>query len=99
VRTYSSGMAMRFAFAISTCVTADIILMDEWLSVGDASFFEKAQQRLRRLVDEAKILVITSHNEQLIRKNCNRIMRLDHGELAGIEDVSAPTAAPLPLAI
>lgn len=99
VRTYSSGMAMRLAFAISTSVSADIILMDEWLSVGDATFFEKAQQRLRRLVDEAKILVITSHNEQLIRENCNRIMRLDHGELIGIEDVAAPVAAPLPRAI
>ncbi len=81
VRTYSSGMAMRLAFAISTCVNADIILMDEWLSAGDASFTEKAQQRLRRVLDQAKILVLASHSEDQIRKNCNRVLRLDHGEV------------------
>jgi len=89
VRTYSSGMAMRLAFAISTSISADIILMDEWLSVGDASFSEKAQQRLQAVLDQAKILVIASHNEELIRKNCNKIMRLDHGELVGFEQVNA----------
>jgi lipopolysaccharide transport system ATP-binding protein len=93
LRTYSSGMAMRLAFAISTCVDADIILMDEWLSVGDASFAEKAAQRLARVLDRAKILVLASHNEPLIRKNCNKIMRLDHGEIAGFENISVTTAA------
>ena len=89
LRTYSSGMAMRLAFAMSTSVTADIILMDEWLSVGDAAFSEKAQNRLKRLLDQAKILVLASHDERLIRKNCNRILRLDHGELAGFEALLA----------
>jgi len=89
VRTYSTGMCMRLAFAVSTNISADIILMDEWLSVGDASFSEKAQQRLHALVDQAKILVLASHNDELIRKNCNRIMRLDHGELVGFENLSA----------
>ncbi len=81
MRTYSSGMSMRLAFAISTSVKADIILMDEWLSAGDASFTEKAQTRLTRLVDQAKILVLASHDEGLIHRNCNKIMRLDHGDL------------------
>ena len=99
VRTYSSGMAMRLAFAISTSISADIILMDEWLSAGDASFAEKAQRRLNSLLSQAKILVLASHNDQLIRNNCNRIMRLDHGELAGFEEVSAPAAVRMPLAI
>ena len=81
VRTYSSGMAMRLAFAVSTSVSADIILMDEWLSVGDASFAKKAQARLGRLIEQAKILVIASHDENLIRANCNKIMRLEHGRL------------------
>jgi lipopolysaccharide transport system ATP-binding protein len=89
VRTYSSGMVMRLAFAISTCISADIILMDEWLSVGDPAFREKAQQRLRRMLDQAKILVLASHDEQLIRDNCNRILRLDHGRLVGDERVGA----------
>ncbi len=99
MRTYSSGMAMRLAFAISTSVPADVVLMDEWLSVGDASFSEKAQQRLRRLLDQAKILVLASHNEKLIRDNCNKMVRLDHGELVGFEEVGAPAAGRLPRAI
>jgi len=81
VRTYSSGMAMRLAFAISTSVPADIILMDEWLSVGDAEFATKAQARLNGLIEQAKILVIASHNESLIRSNCNRVLCLDHGRV------------------
>ena len=89
LRTYSSGMVMRLAFAISTCVSTDIILMDEWLSVGDLAFREKAQQRLRRMLDRAKILVLASHDERLIRDNCNRILRLDHGRLVGDERVGA----------
>jgi lipopolysaccharide transport system ATP-binding protein len=84
VRTYSSGMEMRLAFAVSTSVAADIILMDEWLSVGDASFAKKAQTRLANLVEQAKILVIASHDENLIRNNCNKIMRLEHGRLISV---------------
>jgi lipopolysaccharide transport system ATP-binding protein len=81
MRTYSSGMSMRLAFAISTAVAADIVLMDEWLSAGDASFAEKAQQRLNRLLDRAGIFVIASHDESLIQRTCNRILRLEHGNL------------------
>ena len=81
MRTYSSGMYMRLAFAISTSVAADIVVMDEWLSAGDHSFAEKAQSRLANLVDQAKILVLASHDEQLIRKNCNKILQLDHGDM------------------
>lgn len=87
VRTYSSGMAMRLAFAISTSISADIILMDEWLSAGDASFAEKAQQRLRTLLSQAKILVLASHDENLIRSNCNKFMRLDHGSLTEFSSI------------
>ena len=78
---------MRLAFAISTCIAADIILMDEWLSVGDPAFREKAQQRLRRLVDQARILVLASNDERLVRDNCNRIMRLSHGKMIALETI------------
>jgi lipopolysaccharide transport system ATP-binding protein len=81
MRTYSSGMSMRLAFAISTSVAADIIVMDEWLSAGDHAFAEKAHSRLENLVDQAKILVLASHDEQLIRRNCNKVLHLDHGDL------------------
>jgi lipopolysaccharide transport system ATP-binding protein len=87
VRTYSSGMLMRLAFAVSTSVSADVILMDEWLSVGDASFAKKAQQRLAKLIEQAKILVIASHDENLIRTNCNRVLRLEHGHLIANEGI------------
>jgi len=93
MRTYSSGMAMRLAFAISTCVDAEILLMDEWLSAGDAEFNEKAQRRLRAIVDRAKILVLVSHDAALIRGNCNTIMTLDHGKLISLESVETTPAA------
>src|SRR5262249_29848817 len=93
VRTYSSGMAMRLAFAVSTSVSADIVLMDEWLSVGDASFAKKAQDRLNRLIEQAKILVIATHDENLVRNNCNRVLRLDHGRLVAAETLNARQAA------
>lgn len=85
MKTYSSGMQVRLAFAVATCVTADVLLMDEWLSVGDESFQARAKDRLRKLVDRAKILVLASHDESLIRSNCNKIMRLSHGELESFE--------------
>jgi len=93
LRTYSSGMAMRLAFAISTCVTADIILMDEWLSVGDEAFARKAEKRLERVLDSAKIMVLASHNDKLIRDNCNRMIRLDHGEIVAIEEMRPQSVA------
>jgi homopolymeric O-antigen transport system ATP-binding protein len=85
MRTYSSGMAMRLAFAISTCVSSDILLLDEWLSVGDKEFEVKAQKRLNELVGRAKILVLASHNEATIRANCNKIVRLTRGSLTAVE--------------
>jgi lipopolysaccharide transport system ATP-binding protein len=81
MRTYSSGMAMRLAFAVSTSVRADIILMDEWLSVGDEVFAEKSKTRLAELVDQAKILVLASHSPEVIRENCSKVIRLEHGRI------------------
>lgn len=86
MRTYSSGMAMRLAFAISTCVDADIILMDEWLSVGDAEFVGKAQERMNGLVKNARIVVLASHDQALIKEQCNKILKLEHGKIVAIED-------------
>jgi lipopolysaccharide transport system ATP-binding protein len=88
MRTYSSGMVMRLAFAVSTCVSADILLMDEWLSVGDSEFSERAQGRLRALVGKARVLVLASHDANLVRANCNRVLRLEHGRLISDEMIS-----------
>ncbi|RYF67072.1 MAG: ABC transporter ATP-binding protein, partial [Comamonadaceae bacterium] len=76
VRTYSTGMLMRLAFSISTSVEADILLMDEWLSVGDADFTAKAEQRMKDVVAKSGILVLASHSPELIAKECNRVIHL-----------------------
>jgi lipopolysaccharide transport system ATP-binding protein len=81
VRTYSSGMLVRLAFAVSTSVDADILLMDEWLSAGDADFSKKAAARLDRLVDRTPILVLASHDMNLVSRTCNRIFRFEHGRM------------------
>ncbi|MDM0011092.1 ABC transporter ATP-binding protein [Variovorax sp. J22P168] len=85
VRTYSTGMLMRLAFSISTSIQADILLMDEWLSVGDAEFTEKAEQRMKDVVAKSGILVLASHSPALIAKECNRVIHLEHGRIISQE--------------
>lgn len=81
VRTYSTGMHLRLAFAVSTVVRPEILLMDEWLSVGDSDFQHKAEARLRELVSETKILVIATHSRALVESACNRAIWLEHGQI------------------
>ena len=78
IRTYSTGMHMRLGFAVSTTVPADIVLMDEWLSVGDSDFLIKAEKRLHDYIQKSSILVIASHSEDLISKLTNQTLRLEH---------------------
>ncbi len=78
IRTYSTGMHMRLGFAVSTTIPADIILMDEWLSVGDSDFLVKAEKRLHDYIQKSSILVIASHSEDLISKLTNQLIRLEH---------------------
>ncbi len=84
MKTYSSGMAMRLAFAIATHVHSEIILMEEWLSVGDEDFSIKAEERLNNHLSKAKIIVIASHDLHLIESQCNRIFHLEHGKIKEI---------------
>ena len=81
VRTYSSGMLLRLAFAVSTSITADILIMDEWLSVGDGAFAERAEQRLKSLVDNSEILIIASHSKSLIEKASRAVVWLETGSI------------------
>jgi lipopolysaccharide transport system ATP-binding protein len=62
-------------------VEADILIMDEWLSVGDNDFSAKAAARLESLVDSASILVLASHSQELIAQVCNRQISLEHGKI------------------
>jgi lipopolysaccharide transport system ATP-binding protein len=81
VRTYSTGMKMKLAFSVSTTIKPTILLMDEWLAVGDQAFKLKAQKRLLELLEETRILVIASHSRNLIEKTCNRAILLENGSI------------------
>lgn len=81
LKNYSSGMGMRLAFSISTCVTPEILLLDEWLSVGDKSFAEKSSKRMDMLAETSAIMMIASHNMELLEKQCNRILVMDSGRI------------------
>ncbi len=81
LRTYSSGMHLRLAFAVSTLLRPEILLMDEWLSVGDEHFKHKAEARLKDLVRSSNILVIASHDRELVQDVCTRVLWLEHGRI------------------
>ena len=81
MKTYSSGMKMRIAFAASTQSVSNVMLLDEWLSVGDKYFKKKAEERLLMLIKETKILVIASHSRRLIERLCNRVIVLEAGNI------------------
>jgi ABC-type polysaccharide/polyol phosphate transport system ATPase subunit len=88
VRTYSTGMTMRLAFAVSTSIEPEIMLMDEWIGVGDASFVEKAQHRLRELVGRAGILVVASHSTKLLEHTCNKGVLLNAGKVEAVGPIA-----------
>lgn len=85
LRTYSSGMVMRLAFSVSTNIDPEVLIMDEWLSVGDANFVDKAEKRLQELLKRTPILIIASHSPELVTKLCNKVMKLANGRLLDIE--------------
>jgi ABC-type polysaccharide/polyol phosphate transport system ATPase subunit len=80
-RTYSTGMFLRLAFAISTSVAPEILIMDEMISNFDVQYLEKAQRRLREVVDKANILALASHDMNVIQETCNKVVWLEHGSV------------------
>ena len=84
VKTYSSGMRMRLAFSIMTQLQADIVLIDEALSVGDEAFGAKCVSRMRELVALGRTFVIVSHDFRFMNEFCNRVMVLRRGAVEGI---------------
>lgn len=81
VRTYSTGMHMRLAFTISTTMRPEILLMDEWLSVGDEGFKHKAEARMKEVVQSTSILVVATHSRDLAVNTCTRALWLEHGRI------------------
>lgn len=87
VRVYSSGMLIRLAFAVMTALESDILLMDEVIGTGDARFIHKAEKRLNEFMNKAKIMVIASHAEAVIKEFCNRAILLKNGTVFALGDV------------
>lgn len=84
VRTYSTGMFLRLAFAISTSIEPDIIIMDEMIGAGDARFLAKAQARLSEMLRRVDILVLATHDGKIMERLCNKVIWLDHGSVKKI---------------
>jgi lipopolysaccharide transport system ATP-binding protein len=86
MKTYSAGMFARLAFAISTTLENDILLIDEGIGAGDASFRQKAEDRITSLFQRSSIVILASHSEDLIERFCNRRIQLERGRI--VEAVS-----------
>lgn len=80
-RTYSTGMYMRLAFTIATSIAPDILIMDEMIGAGDASFIEKAKIRSMALIEQTKIMVISSHDMNIMRDICTRGLWMEKGKI------------------
>jgi len=81
VRTYSSGMKIRLAFAISTSIKPEILLIDEIFSAGDANFMQKARDRMISLLDQSSIVVMATHDDKLISELCTKALLLKEGRV------------------
>ncbi|OPX56587.1 lipopolysaccharide transport system ATP-binding protein [Oceanospirillum multiglobuliferum] len=81
VKTYSSGMFVRLAFAVAVCVDPDVLIIDEALSVGDGAFAKKSFDRIMRLKESGKTILFCSHNLYQIEAICNRALWLHKGEV------------------
>ena len=87
VRTYSRGMQLRLSFSIADVVGADILLMDEWLGAGDKAFREKTSRRLHEIADSSGVIILASHNNSILRNNCNLGLYLFEGRIEFFGDI------------
>jgi len=81
LKTYSAGMTARLMFAVATEFEADILVLDEWLGAGDAHFMIKAAERMREFVSKAKIVILGTHDVNLVRTVCNKVCELEGGRV------------------
>lgn len=88
-RTYSSGMMLRLAFGIATSFIPEVLVLDEVIGAGDASFMKKSEARIQSMIEGAEIVVLSSHNIEVIKKNCNQLILLSAGEIKYCGDVDA----------
>jgi lipopolysaccharide transport system ATP-binding protein len=101
VKTYSAGMFVRLAFAVSTAISPDVLLLDEIIGAGDMQFQEKARRRLDQLIERASILALVSHDMNAIRRLCRRAIWLEEGRIradGAVDEVVAAYESSRPLA-
>jgi ABC-type polysaccharide/polyol phosphate transport system ATPase subunit len=92
-RTYSLGMRTRLAFGVSTSITPDILLLDEGIGAVDANFVDKADARLKALIERAGVMVLASHSMSLLRRFCNKALVLEHGAVLFIGSIDDAVSA------
>ena len=88
IKTYSSGMKARLGISVATAFRPDILLIDEVLGVGDASFRKKSEQRVRDMIEESGTVIIVSHSQNFMSELCDRIILMEKGKIV---DVGAPS--------
>ena len=93
LRTYSSGMVMRLAFAVAVCVDPDVLIIDEVLGVGDLAFAAKCLERIKEFRAAGKTMLCVSHSVATVQDLCNRAIRLDHGRVVDSGPTSRVIAA------
>ena len=106
IKTYSAGMLVRLGFGTITSIPSEILLIDEVVNVGDASFKEKAKQRMLKLIAQAEIMVLSTHDLKTMQELCNKALWLEHGQVkmfgtvdtvfSAYQKALAQPAAPLP---
>jgi len=89
IRTYSSGMYMRLAFSVAINVEAEILLIDEILSVGDANFQAKCFKKMQELKDRGITIVIVSHDLHTMKELCNKVIWIESGKIRESGDAEA----------
>lgn len=82
IRTYSTGMLVRLGFSVTTSIRPEILIMDEMIGAGDLSFAEKASHRINEYVDGSNILVLASHNNDMLRQFCNKAILMSSGTIS-----------------
>ncbi len=86
IRTYSSGMKSRLGISVATAFKPDLLLIDEVLGVGDASFRKKSEERVKELIASSGAVVIVSHSMSLLSNICDKLLLLEDGEVITVGD-------------
>lgn len=87
IKNFSSGMIARLGFSIATVVSADILVIDEILAVGDAAFQEKCHRRMQEIMSNGTTVLFVSHDAEQVRKICSKAVWLKHGEIMFVGDI------------